>query len=47
LSPTPRLADLTELAETVRASGTPVELRWRASIATEAGIAELKSFGTG
>jgi signal transduction histidine kinase len=27
LSPTPRLADLKELAETVRASGTPVELR--------------------
>jgi signal transduction histidine kinase len=27
LSPAPRLADLTELAETVRASGTPVELR--------------------
>jgi len=27
LSPTPRLADLTELAATVRASGTPVELR--------------------
>jgi signal transduction histidine kinase len=27
LSPVPRLADLKELAETVRASGTPVELR--------------------
>jgi signal transduction histidine kinase len=27
LTPTPRLADLTELAATVRASGTPVELR--------------------
>src|SRR5579859_5201125 len=27
LAPTPRLADLKELAETVRASGTPVELR--------------------
>ena len=27
LSPVPRLADLTELAATVRASGTPVELR--------------------
>ena len=27
LSPTPRLADLKELAETVRASGTPVELQ--------------------
>jgi signal transduction histidine kinase len=27
LSPLPRLADLTELAETVRASGTPVRLR--------------------
>ncbi len=27
LSPAPRLADLKELAETVRASGTPVELR--------------------
>jgi signal transduction histidine kinase len=27
LSPVPRLTDLTELAETVRASGTPVELR--------------------